>query len=321
LAVADMLSSCAGSMATAVQTEASGGDVVLAAKGSGQSLYVGLSTRGYLVASEIYGLVGLTQQFFRIDGADTAGGHGAVVRLSRAGHGRPEYIDVWNAAGEEVPLTWALQTTAVTSRDLSLGNYEHYLDKELHDVPESLRRTLRDRIARHNGRLRVALPDSSLPPHVRKRIAAGAITQVVVVGQGTAAVAAQGIAHIVGLIAGARLHVSVFPATEFSAWYLRRDMSDTLVVAVSHSGSTTDTNRAVDLARARGSAVISIVNRRDSDLAHKSDGGGNTPPTDVMWSWRSRRQRRSTARSLPVRCSAWNWGVRRKLSTRTSRQH
>ncbi|MBN9621256.1 MAG: SIS domain-containing protein, partial [Actinobacteria bacterium] len=95
---------------------------------------------------------------------------------------------------------------------------------------------------------------------------------VLVVGQGTAAVAAQGIAHVIGTIVGKRLAVTPQLATEFSAWRLRRDMSDTVVVAVSQSGSTTDTNRAVDLARERGAAVIAIVNRRESDLAHKSDG-------------------------------------------------
>jgi glucosamine--fructose-6-phosphate aminotransferase (isomerizing) len=49
-------------------------------------------------------------------------------------------------------------------------------------------------------------------------------------------------------------------------------MSDTLVVAVSQSGTTTDTNRTVDLARGRGAAVLAIVNRRNSDLTDKADG-------------------------------------------------
>ena len=49
-------------------------------------------------------------------------------------------------------------------------------------------------------------------------------------------------------------------------------MSDTLVVAISQSGTTTDTNRTVDLARARGAVVVAIVNRRQSDLVDKSDG-------------------------------------------------
>ena len=45
-------------------------------------------------------------------------------------------------------------------------------------------------------------------------------------------------------------------ATELSGFHLRPDMADTLVVAISQSGTTTDTNRTVDLARARGAAVI-----------------------------------------------------------------
>src|SRR4029434_5896297 len=53
---------------------------------------------------------------------------------------------------------------------------------------------------------------------------------------------------------------------------LGADMSDTLVVAISQSGTTTDTNRTVDLVRARGGAVVAIVNRRNSDLTDKADG-------------------------------------------------
>ena len=61
-------------------------------------------------------------------------------------------------------------------------------------------------------------------------------------------------------------------ATELSGFELTDDMSDTIVVAISQSGTTTDTNRTVDLARARGATVIAIVNRRQSDLVDKSDG-------------------------------------------------
>ena len=61
-------------------------------------------------------------------------------------------------------------------------------------------------------------------------------------------------------------------ATELSGFGLTTDMSDTLVVAISQSGTTTDTNTTVDLARARGASVIAIVNRRNSDLVDRSDG-------------------------------------------------
>ncbi len=66
--------------------------------------------------------------------------------------------------------------------------------------------------------------------------------------------------------------VDAVPATELSGFQLRLDMSDTLVIAVSQSGTTTDTNRTVDLLRARGAVVIGIVNRRASDLVDKADG-------------------------------------------------
>jgi glucosamine--fructose-6-phosphate aminotransferase (isomerizing) len=66
--------------------------------------------------------------------------------------------------------------------------------------------------------------------------------------------------------------VVALPATELSGFSLVDDMSDTLAVAISQSGTTTDTNRTVDLLRARGAWVVSIVNRRNSDLTHKSDG-------------------------------------------------
>ena len=62
------------------------------------------------------------------------------------------------------------------------------------------------------------------------------------------------------------------PATELSGFGLRDDMSDTLIVAVSQSGTTTDTNRTVDMARSRGAKVIAIVNRRQSELTEKVDG-------------------------------------------------
>ena len=49
-------------------------------------------------------------------------------------------------------------------------------------------------------------------------------------------------------------------------------MADALVVAISQSGTTTDTNRTVDMVKARGAHTLAIVNRRDSDITFKVDG-------------------------------------------------
>ena len=93
------------------------------------------------------------------------------------------------------------------------------------------------------------------------------------IGQGTAAVAGQAVADaLMHLLPEDRVTVRAMPATELSGFNLRPDMSDTLVIAISQSGTTTDTNRTVDLARGRGATVLAVVNRRGSDLVSKSDG-------------------------------------------------
>jgi hypothetical protein len=56
--------------------------------------------------------------------------------------------------------------------------------------------------------------------------------------------------------------------------------------AISQSGTTTDTNRTVDLVRSRGAKVVAIVNRRGSDLTDKADGVLYTSDgRDVEMAW------------------------------------
>ena len=72
-----------------------------------------------------------------------------------------------------------------------------------------------------------------------------------VIGQGTAAVAGRSMAAVLDKLADGTLDVDPITATELSGFHLRLDMADTLIVAVSQRGTTTDTNRTVDLARGR----------------------------------------------------------------------
>lgn len=271
-AMAELVRRSHGSFAIAAQTSADPDRLLLAVKGSGQGLYVGFAPGCFLVASEVYGLVGLTDRYLRLDGTRRDGGElGTVVTLDRAGAGTPAALRCYSALGRPVDAG-APDTTEITTRDVARGPYDHYLVKEMREAPSSFRKSLRGRIVRDGDRHRVTLGESALPEAVRRRFAAGDIGEVVFVGQGTAAVACQGIAAVVRRLLHPAVSVAAMPASELSAWGLRRDMSSVCVVAVSQSGTTTDTNRAVDMVRARGAAVLSVVNRRDSDLAHKSDG-------------------------------------------------
>jgi glutamine---fructose-6-phosphate transaminase (isomerizing) len=273
-ALCSCLGDFAGSMAIAAQAETDD-EVLLAVKGSGQSVYVGLGYGGFVVASEVYGLVATTSRYLRVDGAawPEASRQGTVLALRRRGSGTLAAIRRWDGDGVPRPAAPSeVRTAEVTTRDLALDSAVHYLHKEIHEAPSSFRKTLRGRLRQGPAGVAVRLPPSSLPPDVRGRLSSGQVREIVVVGQGTAAVAAQGVAQFIRAVVGDRMALTAMPASEFSASCLRPDMTDVCVIAVSQSGTTTDTNRSVDLARDRGAAILSIVNRRDSDLTTKSHG-------------------------------------------------
>jgi glutamine---fructose-6-phosphate transaminase (isomerizing) len=268
-----------GSVAIAASAADEPDRILLALRGSGQALYVGLAEDTFVVASEPYGLVEETSTYLRMDGENPAdpqragATRGQVVTLDAGTAGDLAGIRRFAYDGTELPVAAGeLQHAEITTRDIDRGDSPHYLLKEISEAPASFRKTLRGKIAAGpDGALTVELGPETLPDGVRTRLRDGTLRRVIVIGQGTAAVAGQSLASALR-DTGAPLLVEAMPATELSGFALRSDMHDTLVVAISQSGTTTDTNRTVDLVRARGAAVVSIVNRRNSDLVDKSDG-------------------------------------------------
>jgi glucosamine--fructose-6-phosphate aminotransferase (isomerizing) len=144
--------------------------------------------------------------------------------------------------------------------------------KEIGEAPRSFRKTIRGRTDEVGGLLVPDLDELTLPQAVRDRLANGSITRIRVIGQGTAAVAGTSLVPVLTSLLGSSIHVEALTATELSGFAMETDMSDMLVIAVSQSGTTTDTNRTVDLVASRGAAVLAIVNRRGSELASKAHG-------------------------------------------------
>jgi glutamine---fructose-6-phosphate transaminase (isomerizing) len=258
-----------GSVAIGAASAASPGSLLLALRGSGQGLYVGVAEDRYVVASEPYGLVEETDTYIRMDGE-----HGGEIVVLHAEHaGELEAVQRLAYDGSELPVTASDAVVAeVTTRDIDRGEAPHYLLKEIKEAPESFRKTLRGKIADRRGRLLANVGERALPGAVSARLADRSITRVRVIGQGTAAVAGQSTAAMIDELSGGALDVDAITATELSGFNMRLDMRDTLAIAVSQSGTTTDTNRTVDLLRSRGAAVLAIVNRRGSDLVDKADG-------------------------------------------------
>jgi glutamine---fructose-6-phosphate transaminase (isomerizing) len=273
------VSSFDGSVAIAISAASHPDQLLLALRGSGQSLNVGFAEDAFIVASEAYGLVQETASYLRMDGETTPAGSGSgpgqVVVLDRRQAGTVEGVRRLSYDGTALPLeAREIRVAEITTRDIDRRGFPHFLLKEISEAPQSFRKTLRGKIfTDDSGLLYADLGSAALPPAIMRRLVAGEITRIYVMGQGTAAVAGQSIASAISASLPRRpILVSPILATELSGFALADDMSDTLVIAVSQSGTTTDTNRTVDLVRNRGAAVIAIVNRRNSDLVEKSDG-------------------------------------------------
>ena len=274
-----------GSLAIGAVTGDAPERLLLALRGSGQGLYLGLAEDAYVVASEPYGVVELTADFVRMDGEtpadpdDPGASRGQIVELDGARAGTLEGIVRRSYDGRSLSVTEAdVARAEITTRDIDRGDHPHFLLKEIGESPDSVRATLRGRLVPvgdgDGSGWRVRLGEDALGADVRAGLADGSIRRILVIGQGTAAVAGGSVARALEaeLATFDGIIVEDLPATELSGFGLTADMSDTLVVAVSQSGTTTDTNRTVDLVRSRGARVVAIVNRRNSDLVDRADG-------------------------------------------------
>lgn len=261
-----------GSIAVIMQHPQDQERLRLGQKGSGQSLFVAEVADGVIVASENYGLAARARASVPLAQVERGG---LMVVLSVA-EGEPAISG--RTADDGAPAPLKAEPIDIFSRDIFRGRHAHFFEKEVHEAPSSVAKTLIGRYHRQ-GRgvrftdlsgpgggpwtgLRARLTDPALPP----------IRRILVTGQGTAAIAAMGIEHLIRLaLDKAPVTVASAKASELSANLEGKRLDDTLVIAISQSGTTTDTNRTVDLARAAGAWIHAIVNRRNSPLVRKSD--------------------------------------------------
>lgn len=276
-----------GSHAISMHTDLAPGKLFLCLKGSGQALFVGLAKDHYMCASELYGLVEETADFIKLDGETPSPGHsgppvsGQIFILDQGSEGGLGGITAMSYDGAPIVLNEdKIRHTPLTSRDIDRQQFDHYFLKEISESPASVRKTLENRWKIEGGsdqKLIVALDGSSVPADIAEGFAKDAFRRVIFIGQGTAGVAAQVCANILRYyLKGRNLRIESYKSSELSGFILQEqdgdNWRDTLLVPISQSGTTADTNRAVDMMKKQGARSIAIVNRRDSDLSFKTDG-------------------------------------------------
>ncbi|MFC7041706.1 glutamine--fructose-6-phosphate transaminase (isomerizing) [Halonotius sp. GCM10025705] len=139
------------------------------------------------------------------------------------------------------------------------GGYDHYMLKEIHEQPKSLRKTISGRFDLESGNadLDLELPDSYLK----------SIEEIQIVACGTSNYAGQYVAELLESIADIRTTVEVASEYEFEGAAIRR----TLVIAVTQSGETADTLAAVRKAKQAGTRTLAVTNTIGSTVTRVVD--------------------------------------------------
>ncbi|MCF8045412.1 MAG: SIS domain-containing protein [Desulfarculaceae bacterium] len=266
-----------GSHAISMHTDLAPGKLFLAQKGSGQALFVGIAPDHYIAASELYGIVEETPRFIKLKGGDK----GQIVVLDQNCAGSTEGISSFYYDNKEIRISEEdILESGITSRDIDRQNFPHYFLKEISESPVSFERTLEDKFEtdQETGLAGTVLNEGEMPPSLRTAFAENRIKRILFIGQGTAGIAAQACAGLLShYLDPLKIEIRALKASELSGFSIsdpdsNTSMAEDLVVAISQSGTTTDTNRAVDIVKECGARTISIVNRRDSDITFKTDG-------------------------------------------------
>ncbi|MDY6775279.1 MAG: glutamine--fructose-6-phosphate transaminase (isomerizing) [Halobacteria archaeon] len=140
------------------------------------------------------------------------------------------------------------------------GGYDHYMLKEIHEQPQSLRQTLSGRIDEIEGEanLDVSLPDEYL----------NSVEEIQVVGAGTSYHACLVAEELMEEYADVRVTAEYSHEYDFDGG---RDPWRTLVVAVTQSGETADTLSALKRAKRSGARTLAVTNTVGSTVTREAD--------------------------------------------------
>ena len=164
---------------------------------------------------------------------------------------------------QNVKITPTVEEVTWTLDEIEKAGYDHFMQKEIHEQPTTLRNAVRGRLNFEDGIPR--LDGLNLQYDELRQI-----ERIIITGCGTSWHAASIGEYLIEELA--RVPVEVEYASEFR---YRSPIVDkkTILLAVSQSGETADTLAAMREARNRGATVLGLVNVVGSTIARESDGG------------------------------------------------
>ncbi len=222
-------------------------DVMIAAR-KGSPLMIGIGSGEYIVASDPSAIVAHTTQAFPLENYN-------VVKLTRD-HIRTSTI-------ENIEVTPRIMQLEMDLGQIELGDYDHFMLKEIFEQPSALSNTFRGRLDKKSGKVVLGGLDEFAKQLVKAK-------RVIITAQGTAMHAAMIGEYLLEDLA--KVPTECEYASEFR--YRNPIIEDgTMVVAVSQSGETADTLAALEEAKDRGALSLGVINVVGSTIARETDAG------------------------------------------------
>ncbi|MCP4782037.1 MAG: glutamine--fructose-6-phosphate transaminase (isomerizing) [Fuerstiella sp.] len=222
-------------------------DTVIAAR-AGSPLVIGVAKDEYFLASDASPLIGYTKEVVYL-----ADNEVAVLQ--------PSGIQITHRTSGSVRPS--IQTLDQVSSDIDLGDYPHYMLKEIFEQPQTIENALRGRLNEEEGT--AVIGGLNLTPQQLRKI-----DRVVLTACGTSWHA--GLVGEYLLEDFARIPTEVEYASELR--YRNPPMTDgTLVFAITQSGETADTLAAMRECKRKGHPTLALCNVVGSTIARESDGG------------------------------------------------
>src|SRR5687767_13511928 len=208
-------------------------------------LVVGLAAGESFLASDVAAILAHTDQVIFLEDGD-------VADL------RPWGVTITDVEGAEVQR--AVTTIDWTTEAAEKGGYDHFMLKEIHEQPETLRQTIAGRVTRENH---IWLEEfEGFDETIRN------IDRVELIACGTAYYAALVGATAIQAWVGIPARATVCSEFRYNPPPLD---GRTLVISVTQSGETADTIAPTRLARERGAPVIAVTNTVGSAITREAD--------------------------------------------------
>lgn len=234
-----------GAYALAVVSPEEPNTLVVARQGS--PLIIGLGIGENFVGSDIQAMLPVTNRFIYLENGDIA-----RVRLHK--------VEIFDSEGH--PVERPIRESRATDSSSELGDYRHFMLKEIFEQPTAITSTLEGRVS--NGQFLSSISGANVVETLAK------VEEIQIIACGTSYHAGLVGRYWIEALTDIPCHVEVASEYRYRRQPPRKNM---LLVTISQSGETADTLAALEKVKeAKGClASLSICNVAESSLTRESD--------------------------------------------------